>query len=161
MNNPQLGGVVVFNYSQWVIEYPEFTYVSQGQAQAFFNRVTIGGPVDNTPASPIQDIQERTILLNEATAHMAFLFGSGANGKPRELVGRISSASEGSVSVTSEYTVPKGDLEAWWNQSPYGALFYASTLKYRTGFYVPPTSPPGPTQGLGGFGRFGHLGRRF
>lgn len=134
------GGVVAFNYAEWVVQYPEFSYVSAGQAQSFFNRVTIGGPVDNTPSSPFQDLFERTILLNLATAHMAFLFApSSSPGQPRQLVGRINNATEGSVSVQTEYMVPSGDaLEAWWNQSPYGAEYYASTQRFRAAFYVPP-----------------------
>jgi hypothetical protein len=131
------GGVVVFAYTEWIQQYPEFGYITQPQAQSFFNRITIG-PVDNTPASPIRDLFERTVLLNMAVAHMTFLFGPGANGKPREVVGRISAASQGSVNVTLEYSVPKGPLESWWSQSPYGAEFYASTLKYRTARYFPP-----------------------
>ena len=142
-------GVVVFDYQAWVDQYPEFSTVGVGQAQSFFNRVTVGGLVDNTPCSVIQDLFQRTILLNMAVSHMAFLFAPDASGQPRQLVGRISSATEGSVSVQTEYKIPTGDLEAWWNQSPYGAEYYAATTRFRTAFYV-----PAPVQRFGGFGRF-------
>lgn len=149
-------GIVVFNYLEWIQQYPEFGPVTQPQAQSFFNRVTIGGPVDNTPGSPIQDLFERTILLNLAVAHMAFLFGPGPNGgPPRGAVGRVSQATEGSISATLDYSIPSGPLEAWWNQSPFGAEFYASTLRYRTAFYMPSLPRCAP------FGVPGFFGRRF
>jgi len=136
------GGVVVFDYAAWVSQYPEFASVSALQAQSFFNRVTIGGMVDNTPSSVIQDTFERTILLNLAVSHMAFLFAPGPDGKPRGAVGRVSAATEGSVNATLEYSVPATPTEAWWNQSPYGAEYYASTLRYRTATYFPPPRRP-------------------
>lgn len=128
--------VVTFNYPEWLAQYPEFGSVTAGQAQGYFNRATL--VCDNTPSSPIRDLCERTILLNLATAHVAKLFAL-ANGQlANPIVGRIANASEGSVSVGTVYTTPSTDLEAWWDQTPYGAFFWASTTRYRTGFYVPP-----------------------
>jgi hypothetical protein len=159
-------GVVVFDYATWIAQYPEFTAsVTQPQAQSYFNRLTIGGAIDNTPLSQVQDQFERTILLNLGVSHVAELAGA-LNPSRRELVGRISSATEGSVSVQTEYAVPNGPLGAWWNQTSYGAQYYASTLKYRTAFYAPPLrgaglngrGPFGSSVGL--FGR-GPFGRRF
>ena len=165
MSDPNCG-IVVFNYANWLAEYPEFGQVSPTQAQALFNRVTIGGPVDNTASSPMPydptatppEI-ERLILLNAAVAHMAYLFGPQADGSaPRGAVGRISSATEGSVTGQFEYKIPVGDLEAWWIQSPYGAYYYAATLKYRTATYFPPPFRP-ILGGFRGLTRFGF--RRF
>jgi hypothetical protein len=135
-------GVVVFDYSEWLNQYPEFAGVTVGQATSYFNRITYGGLVDNTPTSVIQDLFQRTILLNLAVSHMAYLFAPSANnGQARQLVGRISGATEGSVSVQTEYKIPTSDLEAWWNQSPYGSEYYAATSRFRTAFYVPPPYP--------------------
>lgn len=141
-------GVVVFNWADWLLNYPELGWVTQQMGQRFFNRITVGGLVDNTPTSPIQDLFQRIILLNMAVAHVAFLYG-GLDGQPRETVGRISNATEGSVSVSLEYVMPKGPVEAWWNQTPYGAEYYASTLRFRTAFYVPPPVPAGVNFGIG------------
>lgn len=132
-------GVVTFSYPEWLVQYPEFAAVTQPQAQSYFNRATLY--CDNTPCSPICDLFQRTVLLNMATAHMAKLF-AGQNGQPpNTLVGRINSASQGSVSVQAAYTEPTSDLQAFFNQTEYGAAFWAATTKYRTAFYVPP--PPG------------------
>jgi hypothetical protein len=128
-------GVVTFDYTGWVTAYPEFGVVAQPQAQDFFNRATLY--VDNTPSSPISDLTQRAILLNMATAHMAKLFAL-VNGQAPGVVGRISSATEGSVSVQTVYAEPRTDVQAWWNQTTYGASFWAATLRYRAGFYVPP-----------------------
>ncbi len=136
MSPPACSGVVVFDYPEWIIQYPEFASVTQPVAQSYFDRLTIGGLVDNTATSIIQNLPERTILLNLAVSHLAYLSGA-LNPSQRGLVGRISSASQGSVSVQTEFNSKGGANAAWWNQTSYGAEFYVSTLKYRTAFYAP------------------------
>lgn len=131
-----MSAVVTFSYPEWLAQYPEFGGVTAGQAQSYFNRATL--VCDNTPSSPITDLFQRTVLLNLATAHIAALFAAQNGQAPRALVGQINSASEGSVSVGTVYTEPTSDLQAWWNQTNYGAFFWASTVRYRTAFYVPP-----------------------
>jgi hypothetical protein len=155
--NGQQGGVVTFNYTVWLAEYSEFGYVTQPQAQSFFNRACL--LVDNTPSSQIQDLFARAVLLNMATAHFAKMFSAPSGQSVPGLVGRISNATEGSVSVQAEYTTPTSDLQAFWNQTEYGAAYWAATLKYRTGFYVPPPISSNGNQRVGafGFGRFGFL----
>jgi hypothetical protein len=148
-------GVVIFNFPVWAAEYPEFSCVTQPQAQSYFNRACL--LVDNTPCSPITDLFQRTVLLNMATAHIAALFAAQNGQAPRGIVGRISDASEGSVSVSTSYTEPTSDLQAYWNQTSYGSQYWASTLKYRTGFFVPPPIGINSNHGFGP----GFAGRRF
>ncbi len=137
VNTAPTVGVVTFVYSDWIQQYPEFAAtVTQTVAQNFFNRLTIGGPIDNTPDSPIQNVDELTILLYLGVAHVAALAGA-LDASRLGTVGRVSAATEGSVNVTLEYVAPKGTLAAWWQQTSYGAQYYASTLKYRTAFYAP------------------------
>ncbi len=137
MTSPADSGVVVFNYPEWIVQYPEFAAsVTQPVAQSYFDRLTVGGMVDNTPSSIIQDLSQRTTLLNLAVAHLADLSGS-LNPSRRGLVGRISDASQGSVSVRTEYSGNMSDTAAWWNQTSYGAQYYAFTLRFRTAFYIP------------------------
>ena len=127
-------GVVVFNYSQWLVAYPEFGNVQMGQAQEFFNRAT--QLCDNTPLSPISNLFTRTLLLNAATAPFAYLFTPQPDGNIRP-VGRIGSAAQGSVNVSLDYVTPKTATEAFWNQTQYGAYFWAATLTYRSFRYAP------------------------
>ena len=149
-------GVVTFNFPDWISQYPEFSSVTTGQAQSYFNRATL--MVDNTPSSPIADLFQRTVLLNMATAHFAFLFAPLNGQAPRasSVVGRLSSASEGSVSAQFGYSTAATDTEAFWNQSEYGAAFWAATLRYRTAVYIPP-----PRRNLLGSRFFGGNGRGF
>jgi len=76
------------------------------------------------------------VLLYLLTAHVAAL-SYGENGQgPRPLVGRISSATEGSVSVSAEYNVAPGSAQ-WYAQTGYGAQYWEATAKYRVGRYRP------------------------
>lgn len=127
--------VVTFDYAAWVMRYPEFSgSVQPGLAQAYFDEAT--GILDNTDSSNVTDTTVRLRLLNMLTAHIAAL--SGCNASP--LVGRIASASEGSVSVTAEYN---GDNRAaWFNQTKYGAAYWQAMRGLWQGpRYVPGFQP--------------------
>ena len=131
---------VAFDYAGWSARFPELAaYVPQALAQLYFNEVGLLY-CDNSATSPITDdtVQgERYMLLNLATAHVAAL-NAPLNGVPSPtLVGRISNASEGSVSVAVESKYPEGTVQ-WWQQTKYGAAFWAGTTKYRLMQYFPP-----------------------
>lgn len=135
--------VVVFNYADWASLYPELsTSVQAGQAQGYFNQATLY--LDNTPTTPVVDaagnvdLFSLTTLLYTLTAHVAKLFTVLNGQAPSGLVGQITSASEGSVSVGTVQITPSSDLQAWLNQTSYGAMYWAASLKYRTAFYRPP-----------------------
>lgn len=134
MSTPCAGGVVTFSYADWSTRYPELaTSVFQAQAQLYFNEA--GLYCDNTPTSIITDVFERELLLNMVTAHIAALNAS-LNGQPSSpLVGRISGGTQGSVSVQTQMDVAPGSAQ-WFNQTKYGAAYWASTTKYRTMLYV-------------------------
>ena len=75
-------------------------------------------------------------LLNLVTAHLLTLLGypaaCGATaGTPSGVVGRVSSASEGSVSVSSEWKGSGSPSEDWWLQTQYGAMFWTATSQFR------------------------------
>jgi hypothetical protein len=78
--------------------------------------------------------------------------------QPLGVVGRISDASEGDVSVSAQWEAPANANQAYFVQTKYGADYWTMTAKYRTGLFV--AAPPGaydPLFGLGGFG-FGRRG---
>jgi hypothetical protein len=83
----------------------------------------------------VADAAVRSVLLNMLTAHIAALNSPGASG----VVGRVSSASEGSVSVSAELAVPGS--AAWFAQTRYGIAFWQATAQYRTATYRPPAYP--------------------
>jgi hypothetical protein len=101
-------------------------------AQTYFDEAALY--CDNTPCSIVQDLNERTFLLNMVTAHIAAL-NAPLNGQPSSpLVGRISGATQGSVSVQTDFQVPGS--AAWFAQTKYGAAYWQATTKYRSMLYV-------------------------
>ncbi len=97
------------------------------------------------------------------TAHIAALYsqsrGDPEPGQPKDAntpVGRISNATEGSVTVALEYDAT--NPQEWFSQTKYGASFWAATATYRTMRYVPGQLQPG---GFGGYGGLGGYPSRF
>ncbi|EKT3011237.1 DUF4054 domain-containing protein, partial [Salmonella enterica] len=105
-----------------------------------FNQVT-ALYLDNTDESPVADLNEREQLLFLLVAHLCSLrgLGSGKDGQSG-LVGRITSASEGSVSVSVDNS-GSNDASWWYLQTPYGAAYWQATAPYRSMQYHPGGSP--------------------
>ena len=142
-----MGAVAVFDYGVWAQSFPELSNVvtTPGQALAYFNMATLY--LNNTGAGPVCDPTAQLSLLNLLTAHIAKMF-AGSNGQgPSGLVGRINSAGEGSVSVSTENQYPPGSVQ-WYQQTSYGSAFWAATVQYRTARHVAawvrPVDPYGP-----------------
>lgn len=130
-------GIVVFDYQNWARRYPEFSTVTIPLAADYFAEA--GLYLDNGTCGLVSDLSVRSLLLNMLTAHIAAL-NSGTNGQaPSGLVGRITSATEGSVSVTVDGGEMPGSA-AWYMQTQYGASFYRATAKYRGMRYIPAPS---------------------
>lgn len=129
-----MGVAVTFNYATWSQLFPQFSNLIESQVTVVilplaqqYCRNDGGGPV-STAAS-------QTNLLNLMVAHVAqLLFGSTLQ-PLSPLVGRISGATEGSVSVQTD--MPQSPNAAWFNQTPYGAAFWQASLPYRTMRYLP------------------------
>ena len=126
---------VVFDYSLWSLRYPELSgSVKAALAGAYFIESTLF--LDNTDNSRVTDLGQRAMLLNMLTAHIAAL-NAPLNGQPSSpLVGRITNATEGSVTVAAAMDLPPGSAQ-WFAQTKYGASFWAATAVYRTMLYVP------------------------
>lgn len=143
--------VVVFDPAAFVARYPEFASVNPTVLGMYFAEATLY--LDNTDCSRVTDPGQRALLLYMLTAHVAALNGSGVNGAGASgVVGRTSSASEGSVSASFEYAVANNGLEAFFQQTQYGAAFWAATARYRTAIYLAP-QPFNPNPGYGFYGR--------
>lgn len=146
-----MDNVVSFDYSAWAARYPELsTSVPQPLAQQYFNEATLY--CDNTPCSIVTDLVMRAVLLNMLTAHIAALNAplNGQSSSP--LVGRINSATEGSVSVGTQLDMPPGSAQ-WYSQTKYGLAFWQATVQFRSMQYVPGRVPVANPWG-GRFGRF-------
>jgi len=127
-------GVVSFNAATFQARYPEFSSLSPDVLALYFAEATLF--LNNTAASAVTDLNVRALLLNMLTAHLAALFG-GVNGQAATpLVGRVNSATEGSVSVSTDMG-PVYNSQAWYVQTKYGAEFWAATSIFRRFRYVP------------------------
>lgn len=127
--------VAVFDYATWQARYPELAgSVAEPLAASYFTEATLY--LDNTDASVVSDVGQRLLFLNMIVSHIADL-NAPINGQaPSGLVGRVTGATEGTVSVS----VDAGDLSAlaaWFSQTRYGAAFWAATGRFRQARYVP------------------------
>jgi hypothetical protein len=156
-------GPITFVYSNWTVLFPELAGVTQPQAQLYFNLAQ--DLCDNTACSPVCNVQTLTDLLNLATAHLAKLFSqqtegvpttSGTEGPSTGVVGRVSNAAEGTVSVAVVMPEQRQNA-AWWQQTQYGALWWQISLQFQFGGMMMPgrnLRPPGGPWGQiwnGGF----------
>lgn len=138
-----------FNYSAWVVRFPEFSGVIEGEAAGYFEFASkvffdnMGWP---------GSLPQASLLLDLLTAHIAWLSAMrDSDGKPSSsgtnmapaTVGRVNSASEGSVSVQTEYDVGSGvsPSQAWFIQTRYGAMFWQATANLRSATYIPRQTP--------------------
>lgn len=134
--------VVVFDPVAFQAQFtPAFDTLSQAQLTNAFNTATLY--LNNTSYSQVQDPVQLQQLLYLLTAHIAQLL-YGINGQPPTgLVGRVSDASEGSVSVGTDI----GNLPfnaQWFAQTQYGFTFWQLTSIYRRARYFPGRSLPAP-----------------
>jgi hypothetical protein len=135
-------GIVTFNYANWALRFPELaTVVDEQLATLYFGEAT--DFLNNTDCSPVEDLDRRTRWLYLLTAHIAALALPARGG----LVGRLSSVTQGSITISSEYVTPGSG--AWYQQTPWGAEYWALTAGYRSMQYVP---GPRPFLGVPGYG---------
>ena len=143
--------VVTFDYSAWIVRYPEFSAtVASPLAAAYFTEACLY--VNNTDGSVIADATTRALILNMVTAHIAAMNAPAANGAAASpLVGRINSATQGSVTVQAQFDVPAGSAQ-WWAITKYGAAAWTAMAQFRTFRYV---SNPGRQMSpyIGGYSR--------
>ena len=130
-----MGVQATFNWDAWEARFPELVPpVTQPMAEAYFAEATLFWANDGS--GPVADVNQQLALLNLLTAHIAARNAVISGALPANLVGRITSASEGSVSVGVTLNVPPGSAE-WFAQTRYGYDFWAATAGFRTMHYRP------------------------
>ena len=136
-----MGVAVAFDPLAFVALFPQFDALTPDQL------TTLVLPIAelycrNDGGGPVSTAATQMSLLNLMVAHVATLMfpslASPAGAVPA--VGRLSSASQGSVSVAYEF--PQNPNDAWFNQTVYGSAFRAATAAYRTMRYVPARRRP-------------------
>jgi hypothetical protein len=138
--------VVVFDQAAFLDRYPEFAATIGNYPRAAVNAFDEACLyLNNTDSSRVPE-PPRSILLNMLTAHIVAL-SYGVNGKAVSgLVGRITSAGEGSVNVSADMG-PSTSQKAWYEQTQYGASYWRASAVYRTAIYVPPACSGLPYRG--------------
>lgn len=117
----------------FLARFPGFQGVNSDLLQMYFAEATL--LLDPSDQSRVADQAQRQMLLYLLTAHISQL-NSGSSGQPASgLVGRVNSATQGSVSVSTDYGTISQNA-AWYLQTPFGAQYWALTARYRTMRYV-------------------------
>jgi Protein of unknown function (DUF4054) len=175
----QTTGPVDFDYVWWQARYPTLAaWVDENMGQMYFDLATMyldnrdsgAGAGQSTPTifvpgmgmvgfpgcwgrgSPVTDIGQRQTLLGLLTAHIAQLFAPIGGVPSSNLVGRISSAGEGSVNVSVDFPQVAG--AEWYMQTKYGAAFWSATARYRMARYYPAPNAAAMNGYNSRFGRF-------
>lgn len=130
-------GTVAFDVAAFRARYPEFAASSDAFLTACFGEA--GLYLTNGDGSPVQSLTRRALLLNMLTAHIAALSGGGT-GSGAAPVGRVSSATEGSVSIATEFAAPGS--AAWFAQTQYGIAYWQATLRWRSFRYIARATVP-------------------
>lgn len=124
-----MSGVVEFDTSEFCDLYPSIQGTDP-QLEMFFDMAQT--LLNNTPCSIVGNLKERKRLLYMLVAHIAMLNANAESGNA--VVGRVASASEGTVSVSLDYGT-MGNNERWYLQTPWGAMYWQMTKKYRSAMY--------------------------
>ncbi len=137
---------VTFDFTEWTTMFPEFAATNPTTAQTWFNRASfLAGNQTCNPLYGVTDMLKTAIYL--LTSHIAWLNAprdatgvpASSGQPPPPVVGRINTATEGSVSMGADM----GDAnagspsQAWYMQTKYGAEYWAMTACVRTARYVP------------------------
>ena len=147
--------VAVFNWAIWSARYPTLATpggpVTEAQAAGYFEEA--GLYLSNCASSPVWPIGKRAVILGMITAHLAALVIRSANASDPAgaIVGRIASATQGSVTTALELDVPGS--AAWWAQTAFGLNAWQALAPYRVAAYLP--APQIPLQAQSFPGRFG------
>jgi hypothetical protein len=126
--------VVAFSFPQFIARFPAYATQDPNYLQALFNEA--GLYVDNTDCSVICNVTLRAMILNLTLAHLLALYATVNGQTPSTIPGRISDATQGSVSVGATLDYPPGSAQ-WWASSVPGAAAYAALTPYRTARYFP------------------------
>jgi len=156
-------GIVEFVYADWAARYPELAAPPDGtgtttSVQAADDFELAGLYLNNTACSVVQMISTRTMLLYLITAHIAALAArQRAEPDGNAIVGRISDATQGSVSVSADVGTTAANA-AWWYQTQYGMSYWQATVRFRMGGRYKPGRVP--YLGVSNAGFTGLRGRR-
>ena len=159
----QPDAVIPYDDADFKALFPEFAQCTPQQGQAWFAQASMmcanaaSNPLVREGGGSYWMLQQALYLL---TAHIGYLAaprdangnptGQQGAGSPPQIVGRVTSASQGSVSVSSEMQASSGGYsQAYFMQTQYGARYWEMTKSIRTfQYFATPTIVPGPRPGF-------------
>jgi hypothetical protein len=122
-------GAVVLSADNFKAMFPgKFAEATDEVISSYFGRAE--NLIANEETSNIRPEAKLEKVLYLCTAHLMTLYEDGRGGA----VGRISSASQGSVSASFDY--PISPTRAWWQQTQYGAELLQATQKVRSFHFI-------------------------
>ncbi len=131
---------IAYDHDEFTADYPEFASLASARGQRFFN-IAQDSLLDNTHGSPVCDDAKLWRLFELLVAHLTSLYGldptvAGSSSALSRPAGTLSSATEGTVSVSYDVKLPDGSAIApWYAQTEYGLQFWAETAQYRSARY--------------------------
>ena len=129
-----MGVAVTFDYNGWSASFPTFSNVTEGQITGIV--LTVAQQYcRNDGGGPVTDATLQLTLLNLMVAHCAQLMFGSTTAPASAIVGHITNAAQGSVSVAAE--MPASANAAWFMQTQWGAMYWQMTAPFRTARYVP------------------------
>lgn len=132
---------MAFSFNEWAARFPELA--TQGTPQQITQLASEAGLAYNLEW--VNDPDQKATLSNLAVAHLVKLRLGDNSSAAQGMVGRITAASEGSVSVSLDAGPIGSSTMAWWMQTPYGAQFWLLTASHRQFRYVPGYPRPNAT----------------
>jgi len=143
--------VVAFDTGTFYLRFPELAGVSPSQLTFYFQLA--GDFVNNTDCSIVPYCPPTVLAREDAlyltVAHLAKLFGTNAGISPSPIVGRIDTATEGSVSVGATVDI-KSQSAQWWLSSVYGFAVWQLLAPWRSALYISARRRSFEPAGVGG-----------
>lgn len=125
---------IEFNKEEFLATFPHVDLTCYTVSQvAFYWELAknyMAGCYDALPYEPEKGVFDRAIALNLAFAHLIQMHNNHLNGG---LAGRITSASEGGVSVSVETYKADTMTAQWWSQTEEGRQYWMFTAGCRLG----------------------------
>lgn len=135
---PVVHGVVTFDPAVFKAAFPEFATIANPVLTINFGLAEL--VLTNSCSSIVANATKRDSLLNLLVAHITQLRNGTGGNAAGGVVGRINSATEGSVSVGAE--LPTTYSQGWFAQTQWGLLFWQATASYRQMRYYPSPCRP-------------------
>lgn len=129
-------GAIPFDWAIWAGRYPELVTAGVSEAQASDSWTIAGLYLQNCAGSLVWQLGVRGTVLGMITAHLLALTvrAAKAGDATGGAVGRLASATEGSVTATWEAALPES--ATWWAQTQYGFNAWQALAPFRTALYV-------------------------